>query len=104
MTRPAREQSLARFRKWQSPFGPAEERAAAEAARDDLSVLVAEKRPLYPGGLAFMRARTAGWLLGWPWLDPIARMLLRRWFFPLSRLWAAARASGGKCESWDSLF
>ncbi len=30
-----------------------------------------------------------------PWFDPVALWLLGRWFFPLSRLWAAARAANG---------
>ncbi len=42
----------------------------------------------------------AGWLFGWPWLDPLASMALRRWYFPLSRLWAAAEISGGCVDSF----
>ncbi|MDE0060469.1 MAG: hypothetical protein OXI22_20290 [Defluviicoccus sp.] len=30
-----------------------------------------------------------------PWFDPVALWLLGRWYFPLSRLWAAARAANG---------
>ena len=33
--------------------------------------------------------------LALPWFDPVALWLLGRWFFPLSRLWAAARAANG---------
>lgn len=37
----------------------------------------------------------AGTLIGRPWFDRAAMHLLCRWFFPLSRLWAAARAAEG---------
>ncbi|WP_210191849.1 hypothetical protein [Rhodomicrobium sp. R_RK_3] len=40
----------------------------------------------------------AGWLCGWPWLDPAAHWALRRWFFPLSRLWAAGTVAEGSPE------
>jgi hypothetical protein len=33
-----------------------------------------------------------------PWVDPVALGALRRWFFPLSRLWAAANAATGEVE------
>src|SRR5262249_29679725 len=32
----------------------------------------------------------ASMAFGWPWLDPFVFWALRRWYFPLSRLWAAA--------------
>lgn len=35
-----------------------------------------------------------GALLARPWLDSAALMGLKRWYFPLSRLWAAANAAG----------
>lgn len=37
---------------------------------------------------------------GWPWLDPFATWALRRWFLPLSRLWAAAEAARGMPEAF----
>ena len=40
----------------------------------------------------------ACWLFGSPWLDPVASWALRHWFFPLSRLWAAAGAASGSVE------
>lgn len=40
----------------------------------------------------------AGWLFGWPWLDPFASEALARWYFPLSRLWAAASIAEGSVE------
>ncbi len=40
----------------------------------------------------------AGWLFGRAWLDPAAHWALRRWFFPLSRLWAAASIAEGSVE------
>ncbi len=36
-----------------------------------------------------------GGLIARPWFDAVALRLLARWFFPLSRLWAAARAAEG---------
>jgi hypothetical protein len=33
-----------------------------------------------------------------PWVDPVALGALRRWYFPLSRLWAAANAAEGDIE------
>lgn len=40
----------------------------------------------------------AGWLLGWSWFDTVARWALKRWFFPLSRLWAAAGVADGSID------
>ena len=39
-----------------------------------------------------------GNLVARPWFDRVAMHLLCRWFFPLSRLWAAARAAEGSLE------
>ena len=36
-----------------------------------------------------------GALLARPWVDQAGLFGLQRWYFPLSRLWAAANASGG---------
>jgi hypothetical protein len=45
------------------------------------------------------RLRSAvGRVFGSPLLDPLASLALRRLFFPLSRLWAAADAAGGSAE------
>jgi pimeloyl-ACP methyl ester carboxylesterase len=41
------------------------------------------------------RRGAIGWLFGWPWIDPAASFVLRRWYFRLSRLWAAAGVAGG---------
>ena len=41
-----------------------------------------------------LRSR-AGGLIARPWLDRSVAYLLENWFFPLSRLWAAARAAAG---------
>ena len=40
----------------------------------------------------------AGGLLTQPWVDGVVLMLLRRYFFPLSRLWALAREAEGNDE------
>lgn len=46
----------------------------------------------------------AGTALARPWFDGAGLFALRRWFFPLSRLWAAARACHGDAERfWDEV-
>jgi hypothetical protein len=47
-----------------------------------------------------MMRSTAARVFGRPWLDPIASMALRRWLFPLSRLWAAAEIAQGSPEAY----
>jgi pimeloyl-ACP methyl ester carboxylesterase len=42
----------------------------------------------------------AGSLLGWPWFDRAGLFALKRWFFPASRLWAAARAADGEADAF----
>lgn len=41
-----------------------------------------------------------GALLALPWFDHLALKLLKSWFFPLSRLWAAARTAEGSPEKF----
>lgn len=41
-----------------------------------------------------------GGLIARPWFDRMALKALDRWFFPLSRLWAAARAANGSVERY----
>jgi len=43
-------------------------------------------------------ASPAGGLVARPWLDASALYLLKNWYFPLSRLWAAARAAEGDVD------
>jgi len=43
-------------------------------------------------------ASPAGRLIARPWFDNSALYLLKHWYFPLSRLWAAARAAEGDVE------
>lgn len=43
-------------------------------------------------------ASPAGRFIARPWLDACALYLLKYWFFPLSRLWAAARAAEGDVD------
>jgi len=45
-------------------------------------------------------ASPAGRLIARPWLDASSLYLLKNWFFPLSRLWAAARAAEGDVDSF----
>lgn len=40
----------------------------------------------------------AGDLLARPWVDPVGLAALKRWYFPLSRLWAAANVAGGSTD------
>lgn len=40
----------------------------------------------------------AGRLIARPWLDSSVLYLLKNWYFPLSRLWAAARAADGDID------
>lgn len=46
-----------------------------------------------------LRSR-AGSLIARPWLDRSVAYLLENWFFPLSRLWAAARAAAGDVDEF----
>lgn len=46
-------------------------------------------------GAARLLRSPLGLLFARPWFDRCALWLLRRWFFPLSRLWAAARLAEG---------
>jgi len=39
-----------------------------------------------------------GAMVARPWVDPVALGALRRWYFPLSRLWAAANVAEGDIE------
>jgi len=39
-------------------------------------------------------ASSLGGLLARSWVDPVGLAAMRRWYFPLSRLWAAANAAG----------
>ena len=46
-----------------------------------------------------LRSR-AGGLIARPWLDRFIAYLLEHWFFPLSRLWGAARAAAGDVDEY----
>ena len=41
-----------------------------------------------------------GKLIARPWLDRVIAYFLQYWFFPLSRLWAAARAASGDVDTF----
>lgn len=43
-----------------------------------------------------------GALIARPWFDALALMALRRWVFPLSRLWAAGNAAEGDREAFEA--
>lgn len=77
----------------ESPANPA---ISETAGRD-------ERR--YPG-LAAERFRRsfAGYALAWPWFDGFSAWILRRLYFPASRLWAAAELADGSAECfWEAV-
>ncbi len=45
-------------------------------------------------------ASPAGKLIARPWLDHVVLYSLKNWYFPLSRLWAAARAAEGNVDAF----
>ena len=47
---------------------------------------------------SWLIASPAGSLIARPWLDSSALYLLKHWYFPLSKLWAAARAAEGDVD------
>jgi hypothetical protein len=49
-------------------------------------------------GAASLLRSPLGALVARPWFDRFATWMLAKWFFPLSRLWAAARAAEGSPE------
>ncbi len=49
--------------------------------------------------LGLLRSRLGG-MVARPWLDRVIAYLLQDWFFPLSRLWAAARAADGDVDAF----
>jgi len=77
----------------ESPANP----AIGEAMRRD------ERR--YPGLTAErFRRRLAGYALAWPWFDGVSAWMLRRLYFPASRLWAAAELADGSAERfWEAV-
>ena len=57
-----------------------------------------EHRLRAEGGAASLLRSPLGAVVARPWFDRFATWLLARWFFPLSRLWAAARSAEGSVE------
>ena len=55
--------------------------------------------PLQELMIGSMRTPVGG-LVARPWFDQVALRVLAKWFFPLSRLWAAARAANGSVERY----
>lgn len=49
-----------------------------------------------------LRRRMLGFALAWPWFDHVTQFFLRRAFFPLSRLLAAANVAGGQPQAFAS--
>jgi pimeloyl-ACP methyl ester carboxylesterase len=70
--------------------------ATPDAAADGMA---SKRRPYLWSGVGG-RWRRVVWSLafGWPWFDGLSEWMLRRFFFPASRLWAAARLADGSTE------
>jgi hypothetical protein len=73
---------------------------AAIDRTDALGQTAAVKTPRHIASARALRLfrSPAGALLTQPWMDGVVLMLLRRYFFPLSRLWALAREAEGNEE------
>ena len=57
-------------------------------------------------GLTFegVRRNLAGHALAWPWFDGLSAWILRRLYFPASRLWASAQIADGSLERfWQTV-
>ena len=60
---------------------------------------VMRRRSLLRGSTAGRWQRNlSGYAFGWPWFDGLSSWALRRFFFPASRLWAAAQVANGSPE------
>ena len=44
-----------------------------------------------------------GDLIARPWVDPVGLAALKRWYFPLSRLWAAANVADGSTDAFRAV-
>jgi pimeloyl-ACP methyl ester carboxylesterase len=63
------------------------------------SLDVTRRRSLLRGSTAGRWQRNlSGYAFGWPWFDGLSSWALRRFFFPASRLWAAAQVANGSPE------
>jgi pimeloyl-ACP methyl ester carboxylesterase len=81
-----------------SPPAPGETAAGPAAPeRDDL-----RPQPYLRTGTGAhgLRRRLMGWLFGWSWFDRVTAFLLRRVFFPTSRLLAAAQVADGEPQAF----
>ncbi len=62
-----------------------------------------QAQPVFPRDLNTAQrimASPVGEILARPWLDWLVLQSLKRFFFPFSRLWAAARAANGEAEAF----
>jgi pimeloyl-ACP methyl ester carboxylesterase len=64
-----------------------------------------ERRNRRPGRAAYrFRRSIAGYALAGPWFDGFSAWILRRLYFPASRLWAAAQLADGSAERfWQAV-
>src|SRR6202790_4292227 len=70
--------------------------SSAKAAISKSSARDGPRRYRRPGLAADrFRRSLAGYLLAWPWFDGLSTWILRRLYFPASRLWAAAELADG---------
>jgi pimeloyl-ACP methyl ester carboxylesterase len=68
------------------------------ATASELSAQERRRLFLRSGAAGNARRRLAGYALGWPWFDSVSVWVLRRLYFPASRLWAAAQIADGSPE------
>ena len=80
--------------------GPARPNNEKEMALTNLTNGLAPKsRPYtWSGRGGTWRRSLASLAFAWPWFDGASEWALRRFFFPTSRLWAAARTADGLRE------
>jgi pimeloyl-ACP methyl ester carboxylesterase len=86
--------------------GPARPNNEKEMALTNLTNGLAPKsRPYtWSGRGGTWRRSLASLAFAWPWFDGASEWALRRFFFPTSRLWAAARTADGSAERfYDTL-
>src|ERR1043165_4163965 len=79
--------------------------SAESSANAAISKISSRDERRYPGLAAErFRRNLAGYALAWPWFDGLGAWMLRRLYFPASRLWAAAELADGSAERfWEAV-
>jgi pimeloyl-ACP methyl ester carboxylesterase len=80
-------------------------KSSASPAISEASNREGPHRDRRPGlGAERFRRSLAGYVLAWPWFDGFGAWILRRFYFPASRLWAAAELADGSAERfWEAV-